>query len=185
MPWPSGLNSGGGGSPSLATRTAWPLWIPAGILIASSRLTDTRPLPRQSRTSPVPRATVDRARVRFGYYPLLLILLVLLHSGKGGGLSDMFGGGMGASAAGSTVMERNLDRRVEVAFPILNERLKQEVLRFLELQWADNVKARSLDRGQANRHIPRRKGARRVRSQVEWYQALRHASGGTIPRDDH
>ena len=40
----------------------------------------------------------------------LLIGLVLLHSGKGGGLSDMFGGGMGASAMGSTVMERNLDR---------------------------------------------------------------------------
>jgi len=35
---------------------------------------------------------------------------VLLHSGKGGGLSDMFGGGIGASAMGSTVMERNLDR---------------------------------------------------------------------------
>ena len=41
---------------------------------------------------------------------LLLILLVLLHSGLGGGLSDMFGGGIGTSAAGSTVMERNLDR---------------------------------------------------------------------------
>ena len=41
---------------------------------------------------------------------LILIVLVLLHSGKGGGLSDMFGGGMGASAMGSTVMERNLDR---------------------------------------------------------------------------
>ena len=41
---------------------------------------------------------------------LLLIFLVLLHSGKGGGLSDMFGGGMGATAAGSTVAERNLDR---------------------------------------------------------------------------
>jgi len=41
---------------------------------------------------------------------LLLILLVLLHSGRGGGLSDMFGGGMGSAAAGSTVMERNLDR---------------------------------------------------------------------------
>ncbi len=40
---------------------------------------------------------------------LMLILLVLLHSGRGGGLSDMFGGGMGA-AAGSTVVERNLDR---------------------------------------------------------------------------
>ena len=41
---------------------------------------------------------------------LLLVLLILLHSGRGGGLSDMFGGGMGGSAAGSTVVERNLDR---------------------------------------------------------------------------
>jgi preprotein translocase subunit SecG len=41
---------------------------------------------------------------------IVLIVLVLLHSGKGGGLSDMFGGGVGASAMGSTVMERNLDR---------------------------------------------------------------------------
>jgi preprotein translocase subunit SecG len=41
---------------------------------------------------------------------LLLILLVLLHSGRGGGLSDMFGGGMGSAAAGSTVVEKNLDR---------------------------------------------------------------------------
>ena len=41
---------------------------------------------------------------------LSLIALVLLHSGRGGGLSDMFGGGMGASAAGSTVIEKNLDR---------------------------------------------------------------------------
>ena len=46
---------------------------------------------------------------------LTLILLVLLHSGKGGGLSDMFGGGMGATAAGSTVVERNLDRITVVA----------------------------------------------------------------------
>jgi preprotein translocase subunit SecG len=41
---------------------------------------------------------------------LMLVLFVLLHSGKGGGLSDMFGGGIGSAAAGSTVMERNLDR---------------------------------------------------------------------------
>lgn len=41
---------------------------------------------------------------------LLLIFLILLHSGRGGGLSDMFGGGLGASAAGSTVVEKNLDR---------------------------------------------------------------------------
>jgi preprotein translocase subunit SecG len=41
---------------------------------------------------------------------LSLIGLVLLHSGRGGGMSDMFGGGMGAAAAGSTVIEKNLDR---------------------------------------------------------------------------
>jgi len=41
---------------------------------------------------------------------LSLVLLVLLHSGRGGGLSDMFGGGMGSASAGSTVVERNLDR---------------------------------------------------------------------------
>jgi preprotein translocase subunit SecG len=46
---------------------------------------------------------------------LTLVFLVLLHSGKGGGLSDMFGGGMGASAAGSTVVEKNLDRMTVVA----------------------------------------------------------------------
>ena len=41
---------------------------------------------------------------------IVTITLVLLHSGRGGGLSDMFGGGLGASAAGSTSVERNLDR---------------------------------------------------------------------------
>jgi preprotein translocase subunit SecG len=41
----------------------------------------------------------------------VLIFLILLHSGRGGGLSDMFGGGqLGGSMAGSTVVERNLDR---------------------------------------------------------------------------
>jgi preprotein translocase subunit SecG len=41
---------------------------------------------------------------------LALIFLILMHSGKGGGLSDMFGGSMGSAAAGSTVVEKNLDR---------------------------------------------------------------------------
>ena len=39
-----------------------------------------------------------------------LILLVLLHAGRGGGVSEMFGGGMQSQAMGSTVMEKNLDR---------------------------------------------------------------------------
>jgi preprotein translocase subunit SecG len=41
---------------------------------------------------------------------LTLILFILLHAGRGGGLSDMFGGGMNTSLGGSTVVERNLDR---------------------------------------------------------------------------
>ena len=41
---------------------------------------------------------------------LMLVLLILLHSGRGGGLSDMFGGAVGNAAAGSTVVDRNLDR---------------------------------------------------------------------------
>jgi preprotein translocase subunit SecG len=41
---------------------------------------------------------------------LALIALVLLHKGKGGGLSDMFGGGFSTSLGGSNVVERNLDR---------------------------------------------------------------------------
>jgi preprotein translocase subunit SecG len=40
----------------------------------------------------------------------ILIVFILLHSGAGGGLSDMFGGAGGGSLAGSTVVERNLDR---------------------------------------------------------------------------
>ncbi|HPE11871.1 MAG: preprotein translocase subunit SecG [Actinobacteria bacterium] len=41
---------------------------------------------------------------------VLLIALVLLHKGKGGGLSDLFGGGVSTSLGGSSVAERNLDR---------------------------------------------------------------------------
>ncbi len=41
---------------------------------------------------------------------LFLTMLILMHKGKGGGLSDMFGGGMSSSLGGSTVAERNLDR---------------------------------------------------------------------------
>ena len=41
---------------------------------------------------------------------VLLIVLILLHRGKGGGLSDLFGGGVSSSIGGSSVAERNLDR---------------------------------------------------------------------------
>jgi len=41
---------------------------------------------------------------------LILTLLILMHKGKGGGMSDMFGGGMSASLGSSSVAERNLSR---------------------------------------------------------------------------
>ena len=52
-----------------------------------------------------------------------LIFLILMHSGKGGGLSDMFGGSVGTAASGSTVVEKNLDRitvTVAVIFAFTN-----------------------------------------------------------------
>lgn len=46
----------------------------------------------------------------------LMIIFVLLHAGRGGGLSDLFGGGsMGGSMAGSTLAEKNLDRLTIIA----------------------------------------------------------------------
>jgi preprotein translocase subunit SecG len=41
---------------------------------------------------------------------VLMIVLVLMHKGRGGGMSDMFGGGVSSSLGGSSVAERNLDR---------------------------------------------------------------------------
>ena len=49
---------------------------------------------------------------------LLMIVLILLHKGKGGGLSDMFGGGVSSSLGGSSIAERNLDR-ITLAIGIL------------------------------------------------------------------
>ena len=49
------------------------------------------------------------------FVSLTLVLFVLLHAGRGGGLSDMFGGAAGGSMAGSTVVEKNLDRLTVMA----------------------------------------------------------------------
>jgi preprotein translocase subunit SecG len=49
-------------------------------------------------------------------FSLAMVLLILLHAGRGGGLSDVFGGGIASSTMrGSTVVERNLDRLTVVA----------------------------------------------------------------------
>jgi preprotein translocase subunit SecG len=68
------------------------------------------------RLPPTPHEGLLVEAVQIGLQVLLVItglfltLLILLHKGKGGGLSDMFGGGMSSSLGGSSVAERNLDR---------------------------------------------------------------------------
>ena len=49
-------------------------------------------------------------QILLGITSLLLTLLILMHKGRGGGLSDMFGGGMSSGLASSGVAERNLNR---------------------------------------------------------------------------
>ena len=55
-------------------------------------------------------SVVVTLEVILGITSLLLIVFVLLHKGKGGGLSDMFGGGFTSQHGGSSVVEKNLDR---------------------------------------------------------------------------
>jgi preprotein translocase subunit SecG len=49
-------------------------------------------------------------QIVLGITSLLLTLLILLHKGRGGGLSDMFGGGMSSTLGSSGLAERNLNR---------------------------------------------------------------------------
>ena len=67
-------------------------------------------------------------------------------------------------------MTRNLDRRVEVAFPIYEQKMMCEVMDFFEIQWKDNVKARVLD-AELQNHYRKRTG-KAVRSQNDLYDYL-------------
>lgn len=69
-------------------------------------------------------------------------------------------------------MGRNLDRRIEVAFPILDPALKQEVLDILEIQWSDRVKARLIDVRQTNPYLLPVHGEPAVHSQAATHAYL-------------
>jgi polyphosphate kinase len=73
-------------------------------------------------------------------------------------------------------MTRNLDRRVEVTFPVYDAKLQKELKEFLELQWNDDVKARILDEPLSNQYRPRKGEA--VRSQVAFYEMLKKRTLG-------
>ncbi len=70
------------------------------------------------------------------------------------------------------LMKRNLNRRVEVAFPILDEKVREEMEQFLHLQLSDNAKARVLDPEQTNTYVSRRVGEPRVEAQEGFYRWL-------------
>lgn len=66
-------------------------------------------------------------------------------------------------------MVRNLDHRVEVACPILDKQIKQDLINVMRLQLAENDKARILDNHQRNEYVPRKDGEKVIRSQYEIY----------------
>jgi polyphosphate kinase len=72
-------------------------------------------------------------------------------------------------------MVRNLDHRIEVTCPILDENIKKVVKTVLQIQLADNVKARLLDNELSNRYV-RNTDHKKVRSQVEIYNYLHQKS---------
>ena len=77
-------------------------------------------------------------------------------------------------------MGRNLDRRVEVAFPLLNADIRKEMLHLLELQWNDRTKARLLDKQQTDPYAPAQKGLKVVHAQADtWKYLARKARSGT------
>ncbi len=77
----------------------------------------------------------------------------------------------------SDLMSRNLDRRVEVAVPIYNKELRDELLHFFDFQWQDNSAARILDNELKNiiRNYDRQP---KIRSQITFYEYLREQNPG-------
>ena len=69
------------------------------------------------------------------------------------------------------LMTRNLDRRVEVVFPVYDADLQRELKALLEIQWQDNVKARILSAEMTNQYRPRKGKA--VRAQMAFYDYVR------------
>ncbi|TRO66460.1 polyphosphate kinase 1 [Christiangramia sabulilitoris] len=70
-------------------------------------------------------------------------------------------------------MNRNLDRRIEVISPILDEDIKREFKDILNIQLNDNVKARIQDAEESNTYVHKKKGEKSIRSQYEIYNYLK------------
>jgi polyphosphate kinase len=80
------------------------------------------------------------------------------------------------------LMQRNLDRRVEVTCPIYDAGIRKELLTFLDIQWRDNVKACMLDASMTN--CPKTgQGDEMIRAQTHIMQYLTRLHGQTDPKE--
>ncbi len=70
-------------------------------------------------------------------------------------------------------MERNLSRRIEVAFPVLDESIKKIIQDLMAIQLSDNVKARIIDDKHRNRYVKTRKGTPLIQSQLVTHQYIK------------
>ena len=79
------------------------------------------------------------------------------------------------------LMKRNLDQRVEVAFPVYDSSAREELEHLLHLQLSDNTKARVLDPDQLNHYVGRRVGEPRVEAQEGFYRWLESGESNRYP----
>ena len=76
-------------------------------------------------------------------------------------------------------MVRNIDHRIEVACPVFDNEIKQELMDILNIQLRDNVKARILNNKQSNEYVPSNNDPA-IRSQLETYHYLLNKKYTTI-----
>ena len=81
-------------------------------------------------------------------------------------------------------MTRNLDYRIEAAAKINQKNLKKEIKDILDIQLADNVKARELTKNLSNDYVERKRNEKEIRSQVETYKYLKE-KGLEHPKPEH
>ena len=160
---------------------------PAGILLKCNNLVDTELVAKLYEASQV--GVHSRLIVR-GMCSLVPGVKGISDNIEGISIVDRFlehprvyvfenGGSPEYFISSADLMTRNLDFRVEVMCPILDEGHQQTIKTVLEIQWADNMKARVLEAEQKNKLRPRKKNTRKVRSQEVIHHYL---ATGKTPR---
>jgi polyphosphate kinase len=75
-------------------------------------------------------------------------------------------------------MVRNLDRRVEVAVPVYDRSIQEELKQFMEIQFADNTKARIINKEQDNKYVKRKRSSKIRRAQDDLYKLFSNKASG-------